>query len=249
MDILSLRKRLHRYIPITTANVILHSILHLLLKIQWFLPFVSFLDAILTLFFRSLKLSPCIVDIDDQTSMHFWAPKRLDPSKPNLLMIHGYGGDSKWQFLYQVGQLAQSFNLYAPDLVFFGNSYSTGADRSTAFQAKCVAQGMKRLGVAGYSVYSISYGGYVAYSMAEMYPEAVEKMVIVSSAIVWTEEQKVEHLGKLEKDIVDLLLPQNPEDLRLLLNLSMHKCEAFKGYPDIFLQGFIKVSESNNNVS
>ncbi|CAI9114412.1 OLC1v1015131C1 [Oldenlandia corymbosa var. corymbosa] len=240
MDTLSLGKSAPRCVSITT-KIILHSILNPLLKIQWFAFLFSFIDAILAVYFRTIcKLSSCTVVMDDeQTSMHFWAPKRRDPRKPNLLMIHGYGGDSKWQFMYQAGPLSQSFNLYAPDLVFFGKSYSTRPDRTTAFQAKCVAQGMEQLGVGRYSVYSISYGGYVAYSMAEMNPESVEKMVIVSSGIALTEEQKAEHLGKLEKDVVDLLVPQKAEDLRLLLNLSIHKYDRFKGYPDIFLQGFI----------
>ncbi|CAI9114413.1 OLC1v1015131C2 [Oldenlandia corymbosa var. corymbosa] len=247
MDTLSLGKSAPRCVSITT-KIILHSILNPLLKIQWFAFLFSFIDAILAVYFRTIcKLSSCTVVMDDeQTSMHFWAPKRRDPRKPNLLMIHGYGGDSKWQFMYQAGPLSQSFNLYAPDLVFFGKSYSTRPDRTTAFQAKCVAQGMEQLGVGRYSVYSISYGGYVAYSMAEMNPESVEKMVIVSSGIALTEEQKAEHLGKLEKDVVDLLVPQKAEDLRLLLNLSIHKYDRFKGYPDIFLQGFIDALGQRN---
>ncbi|KAL3511617.1 hypothetical protein ACH5RR_024334 [Cinchona calisaya] len=243
METLKCLRRLHRYLSITTG--ILHLILNSLLKIQWFSPFIILIDAILAVYFGSCKLSPCMVDLDDQTSMHFWAPKHRKHNKPNLVIIHGYGADAKWQFLYQVGPLAQSFNLYAPDLVFFGKSYTNRPDRSDVFQAKCVAEGLKRLGVTQYSVYSISYGGYVAYSMAEMYPEVVEKMVIVSSGIVWTEEQKVEQLKKIGKDVVDLLLPQKPEDLRLLMNLSIHKYDPLKGLPDVFLRGLIHGFETN----
>ncbi|CAB4262414.1 unnamed protein product [Prunus armeniaca] len=103
-------------------------------------------------------------------------------------MLHGYGGNSKWQFIHQVGSLSQSFNLYIPDLLFFGKSYANKPERTEVFQAKCVAEGLKRLGVERFAVYSISHGGYVAYWMAEMYPKLVEKVVVVSCGVGMTEE-------------------------------------------------------------
>ncbi|KAH0993235.1 hypothetical protein GBA52_004718 [Prunus armeniaca] len=103
-------------------------------------------------------------------------------------MLHGYGGNSKWQFIHQVGSLSQSFNLYILDLLFFGKSYANKPERTEVFQAKCVAEGLKRLGVERFAVYSISHEGYVAYWMAEMYPKLVEKVVVVSCGVGMTEE-------------------------------------------------------------
>ena len=58
--------------------------------------------------------------------------------------------------------------MYVPDLVFFGESYSSKSDRSVAFQAKCVCDGLKKMLVNKFSIYAISYGGFVGYRMAEV---------------------------------------------------------------------------------
>lgn len=98
------------------------------------------------------------------------------------------------------------------------------------------------MGVRRFCIYSISYGGFVGYRMADMYPDAVEKIVIVSSGIGCTEEQRTEHLRKINRDPLELLLPQNPQDLRTLVDLSLYRYNPFKWVPDLFLREFIDVS-------
>lgn len=198
--------------------------------------FVFLVDVMLSLYYRFCGLASCTLEVDDQTSMHFWVPLQPKSNKPNLIIIHGYGSDSKWQMSRQVGPLAKLFNLYSPDLLFFGKSYTSRPDRSEAFQAKCVAEGMKKLGVMKYSVFGISYGGFVTYRMAEMNPEAVEKVVIASSGIGCTEEQKMEQVRKVGKHVADLLLPEKAEDLRLLVRMAFSKRDPFKWVPDWVLE-------------
>ncbi|KAG8380159.1 hypothetical protein BUALT_Bualt07G0164500 [Buddleja alternifolia] len=216
-------------------------------KIQRFPIFVPIIDKILSLYFTfGCNLVQCTVDLDDQTTMHFWAPAHRRFDKPNLMMIHGYGGDPKWQFVYQVKELAESFNLYIPDLLFFGKSHTTCPNRSEAFQAECVGAGLKGLGVGRCSVYAISYGGYVGYRMAEMHPEMMEKVVIVSSGVGCTEDQKREQLKNVGCNALDLLLPDNPAGLRLLMETSVYKFIPFKYAPDFVLQEFIDAMCNNN---
>lgn len=98
------------------------------------------------------------------------------------------------------------------------------------------------------SVYSISYGGFVGYRMAEIYPEMVDKVVIVSSGIGCTADQKGEQLKNVGANVFDLLLPENPKDLRMLVNLSIYKFNPFKWVPDVFLKEFINMTcETNRN--
>ncbi|GJT59347.1 alpha/beta hydrolase fold-1 [Tanacetum coccineum] len=126
-----------------------------------------------------------------------------------------------------------------PDLVFFGESYSSKSDRSVGFQAKCVCDGLKKLRVYKFSVYAISYGGFVGYRMAEVYDDMVEKLVIVSSGIVCKHERKLEHVQKIGRSVVDLLVAKMPEDLRMLCRISIHKYDIGRWIPDFFLWGFI----------
>lgn len=203
----------------------------------------KFLAAFLELYFRFCGLSPCSIDLDDRTTMHFWTTNQRRPDKPDLVMIHGYGGSALWQFLGQVGPLSRAFNVHLPDLLFFGKSHTKWAERSDIFQAKCLAEGMRRLGVNRYSLYGISYGGFVAYRLAEMRPEEVAKVVIVSSAIIWTEDQKRDLLIRNGRDALEILLPETPSDLRLLVSLSTYKSDPFKWVPDFILSRFVQVIE------
>ena len=131
--------------------------------------------------------------------------------------------------------------------MFFGKSYSTSSERTDTFQAKCVCDGMKKLGVEKYSIYGISYGGFVVYRMAEMAEKTVEKVVVVNSAIVFTEDKKSGYLKKLGRNVVDVLVPEKPEEYRTLCRMSMYKFDISKLIPDFFLRGFIAVSSASLN--
>lgn len=148
--------------------------------------------------------------------------------------------------MFQVGELAKHFNLYIPDLLFFGKSYTSCTNRTEKFQSECVGNGLKRLGVDRCSIYAISYGGFVGCRMAEMYPEMVEKLVIVSTGVGCTEGQKAEQLKKVGVNPLDLLLPDKPDGLRLLVEMSIFKYNPTKWSPDFFLQEFIDVMCNTN---
>ncbi|KDP40698.1 hypothetical protein JCGZ_24697 [Jatropha curcas] len=132
-----------------------------------------------------------------------------------------------------------------PDLLFFGKSFTKRRGRSDAFQAECVREGLKKLGLKRYNLIGLSYGGYVAYRLAANYADEVEKLVIMSSGICYTEEQKEEHFRKIG-NLSDLLLPQKPEDVRAMIKLSMHKTNPMKWMPDFIISEFINVMGNNH---
>ncbi|KAG2322464.1 hypothetical protein Bca52824_015677 [Brassica carinata] len=208
---------------------------------------INLADAFLSLYFITFcDLRPITVDLDDgETTVHFWVSGHRRITRPDLVMLHGYGGNSKWQFIHQVSDLSKSFNLFIPDLVFFGESHSRNAERTVEFQARSVVGGLKRLGCSeegGLAVYSISYGGFVAYRMAKIWPEMVEKVVIVSSGVGFTQQQKMTELKKHGGDVSEILVPRNPRDLRMLVRISMNTGIAFIDWiPDFILSQFITV--------
>ncbi|EOY27252.1 Alpha/beta-Hydrolases superfamily protein, putative [Theobroma cacao] len=224
---------------ISTALAIFRNLLLCTLNLNQSPFLTKFMDTILSLYFRFCDLSPCAIDLDDQTTVHFWVANHRRFNKPSLVMVHGYGGNSLWQFLHQIGPLSRKFNAYVPDLLFFGKSHSKSLDRSDLFQAKCLADALKRLGVDRFSVYAISYGGFVAYRIAEMYPDAVEKVVIMSSGILYTDDQRAEQLRRIGRHPSEILVPKNPDDLRLLVNLSMYKQNSLHWLPDFLLREFV----------
>ncbi|CAI0470690.1 unnamed protein product [Linum tenue] len=199
-------------------------------------------DACISLYFRLCGLSPVSIDVDDTTTLHFWATAGRN-FRPSLVMIHGKCGDSRWQFMYQVGHLSRRFDLYIPDLLFFGKSYTARKERSEVFQAECLAEGLRRLGVDRFSIYGISYGGYVGYHLADMIPDRVDKVVLMSTGVGCNDDQKDKLVAKLGRDPKLLLVPRTTEDLRQLMLKSVYRSGYMKLVPDSFLQDYVNVRE------
>ncbi|KAL3646016.1 hypothetical protein CASFOL_011196 [Castilleja foliolosa] len=205
------------------------------------LSFVSLYGSFLRRSLTAAGLSSQTVEINDgTTTVHLWGPT-LPTSKPPLVLIHGFGPHGVWQWRPQIFFFAQEFDVYVPDLVFFGDSFSDSPERSEIFQATCVVKAMEKLGILRYSVVGTSYGGFVAYRMAAMWPERVEKVVIASSALNLRPSDNLELLkrAKLEKT-EDLMLPRTAGQLRRLMGLTVFRRPYM---PDFFLNDFINTKE------
>lgn len=146
------------------------------------------------------------------------------PEKPVVVLIHGFAaeGIATWQF--QIGSLSKDYSVYVPDLLFFGGSFSESSDRSPRFQAECLVRGLRKLGVEKCVVVGFSYGGMVAFKMAELYPEMVRAMVISGSILAMTDsisETTLNGLGFSSSS--ELLLPDSVKGLKALLSVATHK--------------------------
>lgn len=175
--------------------------------------------------------------------MQCWVPKLREDSKPNLLLIHGFGHNAMWQWADTVTCMTRHFNVYVPYLVFFGESYTTRPKRSDGFQAQCLMRLMEAHSVTSrLSVAGLSYGGFVAYSMAAQFLAVVDRVVIGSAAVCMEEGDSVEGRFNVPSlDVAaDILLPQTPDKLKELMNMTLTKPPKFP--PNCFLYDFIQVS-------
>lgn len=205
-----------------------------------FLSLVSLYTSYLRHCFTSSGLSQQCIRSDAETTIHFWGPNpdRKNAQKPSLVLIHGFGPVSPWQWRKQVQFFAPHFRLYVPDLIFFGDSTTKSTKRSEIFQAECVAKLLENSGVEKYSVVGTSYGGMVAYHMARLWPERVEKVVIASSGVNMRRKNNEALLKKVNlNDIGELMLPRKASDLRALLGVTV--CKSLHMVPDFFRNDFI----------
>lgn len=133
------------------------------------------------------------------------------------------------------------FNIYVPDLLFFGDSSTRQPERSEAFQAQCVMRLMQAHGVQRMSLVGISYGGFVGYSMAAQFPEAVEKVVLCCTGVCVEEKDLREGLFEVAdlNEVASILMPQTPEKLRELMKFAFVR--PVKGVPSCFLSDYIDV--------
>ncbi|CAI8588691.1 unnamed protein product [Vicia faba] len=192
------------------------------------------------------------VEIEPGTVMRFWVPSNTisksnkpisKPTKPVVVLLHGFCGDglATWQF--QLTPLAKNYDVYVPDLIFFGGSITDKPDRSLAFQAECVAAGLKKLGVEKCVVVGFSYGGMVAFKMAEMYHELVQAVVVTGSVLAISEcmiSKAVEDAGF--SSCSEMLMPSSIDGVRALLSVGFYKNIMF---PNRLLSDFIEVMFSN----
>lgn len=192
--------------------------------------------------FSSSGLRQFSMDLGDGTVLHCWVPKTRKPTRPDVVLIHGFGANAMWQFCDTVASLAPNFNVYVPDLVFFGGSVSTRPDRSEAFQAECVMRVLEANSVAKMAVVGLSYGGFVAYSMAARFPECVERVVICCAGVCLEEKDMREGLFPVAdvEEAAAILLPQTAEKMRELVRYTFVKPP--KGLPSCLLEDFIDVS-------
>ncbi|KAF2293000.1 hypothetical protein GH714_034748 [Hevea brasiliensis] len=169
-------------------------------------------DSCYRYFFTKAGLKSSTTDLGDGTVMHCWVPKTHFPAKPSLLLIHGFGANAMWQFNDFIPPLKSKFNLYVPDLLFFGDSYTNRPERTEAFQAQCIMALMDALNVKNMDLMGLSYGGFVAYSMAAQFKERVGRVVLGCAGVCLEEKDMEEGMFKVKTvdEAISILLPQSP---------------------------------------
>ncbi|KAK8580343.1 hypothetical protein V6N13_143453 [Hibiscus sabdariffa] len=193
--------------------------------------------------FIKAGLRSTTTDLQDGTIMHCWVPRTLKDSKPHLLLIHGLGANAMWQWGDIIPKLFPFFNIFIPDLIFFGDSYTTRPERSDAFQAQCVMRVMEANSVRKLSLVGLSYGGFVGYSLAAQFSEAVERVVICCAGVCMEEKDLKEGVFRVSdlEEAARILVPQTPEKLRELIGFSMFKPPPKSLVPSCLLADFIDV--------
>ncbi|KAL0395995.1 UNVERIFIED_CONTAM: hypothetical protein Scaly_0047900 [Sesamum calycinum] len=201
---------------------------------------MSFLQAVMKL----AGIQPHTVEIEPGTVIRIWVPsetikrskkttnsttadggntKTNKPSKPAIVLIQGFAGEGIITWPFQMLSLRKKYSVYVPDLLFFGGSTTRKPDRSPAFQAECLVEALRKLGIEKCTVVGFSYGGMVAFKMAELQPELVEALVITGSVPVLT--------GSITHDMIkrmgfhalsEFLLPTSVEGCKRTLDVALY---------------------------
>jgi pimeloyl-ACP methyl ester carboxylesterase len=115
-----------------------------------------------------------------------------------LVCIHGLGG-TKSSFLPTVSALApHGFRVVAVDLPGFGDSHKPRSGRyNSAWFAQSVVELLDELGIERAHLAGNSMGGRVAIETGLLYPDRVDRMVLLSPALAWLRERQFAWLLKL----------------------------------------------------
>lgn len=100
---------------------------------------------------------------------------------------------------------------------------------------------MEKLEVERFSVIGTSYGGFVAYNMAKMFPEKVEKVVLASSGVNLRRSDNEAFIARAKcHGIKEVMLPASATDLRRTSGMVSSKRLDY--VPDFVLNDFCQVS-------
>jgi pimeloyl-ACP methyl ester carboxylesterase len=154
--------------------------------------------------------------------VHYWAGG-AGAGRP-LLLVHGFGADALWGWAMQA-ELGRDRFLIAPDLLWFGNSFSTQAEYTTLFQAQVLVELLDHLAIEQVDVVGISYGGFVALELAHGWSERVRRIVLVDSpGHAYNLDDYHDLLARKDLDSVsDLVVPDAPSGVRRLVQLAYYR--------------------------
>ncbi|CAK9326444.1 unnamed protein product [Citrullus colocynthis] len=186
-------------------------------------------DRVIRWVMKAAGVRPVQVQIEPGTTLNFWVPagdqNKNHPNHPPLLLLHGFAANAIMTWQCQVLNLAKNYAVYVPDFIFFGESVTDRPERTPEFQAECVAEGLRKLGVERRCVLvGFSYGAIVGFRMAEMYPELVEAMVVTAAPTVLTESISREALETIGfRSWSEYLVPETVKGVKSMLEIASFK--------------------------
>lgn len=145
-----------------------------------------------------------------------------DPSKPVLVMVHGFGAD-KDHWTFYAPWMTRDYRLIAPDLPGFGENDRDGelpfdvTSQAARLKAFLDALGIERPHLGGNSM-----GGWIALRFAIDYPDALRSLTLMNNAgILGANQSELQKLAA-DRDYNPLVLA-NLEDADRLIAFVVHK--------------------------
>jgi pimeloyl-ACP methyl ester carboxylesterase len=105
---------------------------------------------------------------------------QMGNSGSSVILLHGGNGSIEF-WLYNIAVLAQQHRVYAFDMVGAGKSDYPDADYSLTYQAEFLKSFMVAMAIDSATLIGNSMGGAVSLQFTKLYPDRVDKLVLVDS--------------------------------------------------------------------
>lgn len=153
-------------------------------------------------------------------------------NKPVLILLHGFGATTEFQWYKQVNELGKHFRIVMPNLLYFGSSDATQKGYKISDQVDFVSELTDTLNIPHFSVCGISYGALVAAELADRYPDKVNKLIITDGPVKFFSDKDLSEIYKNYQvdHMTDLLLPDKPEEFKKLLNIAYYNPPPVPGF-------------------
>ena len=141
-----------------------------------------------------------------------------DGKGPPLLYLHGAVGQKGWAPFLDI--LARHFTVYAPVMPGYGSA--TGLEHLADLTDLTLynLEVLNELGVTRAHVVGHFLGGMIAAEMAAASPSSIDRLVLVSPAGIWRDEEPVADLLALNANELSERLAATPDDAASLDGLA-----------------------------
>lgn len=123
----------------------------------------------------------------DSVNTRYW---ELGERGPRVMLVHGIGGFAEnWR--HNIDSLAAHFKVYVLDLVGFGKSDKPKVPYTYDYFARFVKRFIDAVEIDRATIIGHSLGGGIALRLALMFPDKVDKLILVDSAGMGREISKI----------------------------------------------------------
>ncbi|WP_394205742.1 alpha/beta fold hydrolase [Shewanella waksmanii] len=171
------------------------------------------------------------LSLADGGKLHYWQVGEAG-NKPSILLIHGFGGDAQSSWQQVMLNLAKDYHVIAPDLLWFGQSFSH-ADANLAAQSEVVSLLLDELLLAEVNIVGISYGGFVSVDLMVHDSRITQAVLLASPGYLFSDKEldKLSQRFSVEQP-EEIFVPQNKAQMRHLLAGTFDNFPWYPGFID-----------------
>lgn len=167
---------------------------------------------------KAVGFSQHTISLDEGGSLSYWRGGTGQP----LLLIHGFGGNAVTTWKDEMQVLSADYDVIAPDLAWFGDSFSAGQANLTT-ETQAIWQLVNQLKLENINIASISYGGFVTFNMLNNSPNAsthINKAIIIASPGPYFSDTDLDALTSrfAVDNPEDFFIPKDSNELRRLFD-------------------------------
>lgn len=142
-----------------------------------------------------------------------------------MVLLHGMGLDAKTNWSKQIKAFTKNFNVFIPDLIYFGQSTADTSNFSVEFQAQQIHEAAcQHFGnTAKLNVVGFSYGGLTAAMFNYLYSYKINKLVIADGPVKFFTESMADSIAKSNKvpKFTNIIVPETNDQLKVTFKLSL----------------------------
>jgi len=166
---------------------------------------------------KSVGFTQHDISLDEGGTLSYWRGGQGQP----LLLIHGFGGSAVTTWKDEMLALSADYDVIAPDLAWFGDSFSAGEANLTT-ETNTIVQLIDELQLNNINIAGISYGGFITFNILNNANQNghINKAIIIASPGPYFSDDDLAALNKrfAVDNPEDFFIPKNSDELRRLFD-------------------------------